>query len=159
MVREADQYFGSSLEYLVEAVLVTPPLKRRSQEMNDAAWEKMRTELTLWESLIKGDYLTGGLSVVDFSLFPEVALAQRIAERNPGLVKQELLGLRLGSWAARMKALAVVRKTWHRIGSPRDARRDALGPGWHGLQGGPTFLEPRSWPTQVQILVETTAPV
>jgi glutathione S-transferase len=38
MVREADQYFATSLEHLVEAVLFTPP-EGRFQEKIDAAWE------------------------------------------------------------------------------------------------------------------------
>jgi glutathione S-transferase len=111
MVREADQYFATSLEHLVEAVLLTPP-ERRSQETIDAAWEGMRAELALWEGLIQGDWLAGDLSAADFTLFPEVALGQRIAQRNPGFTKGELLGSRLQAWKARMMSLPVVQKTW-----------------------------------------------
>jgi glutathione S-transferase len=112
MVREADQYFATELEHLVEAVLFTPP-ERRSQERIDAAWQGMRAELALWEGLIQGDWLAvGGLSAADFTLFPEIALGRRIAQRNPGLTRGELLGPRLQAWTARMEALPVVRKTW-----------------------------------------------
>ena len=112
MVREADQYFATSLEHLVEAVLFTPP-ERRSREMVAAAWEGMRAELALWEGLIEGEWLAGGgLSAADFTLFPEIALGRRIAQRNPGLVEGDLLGPRLQAWMARMEALPVVRRTW-----------------------------------------------
>ena len=111
MVREADQYFATSLEHLVEAVLFTPP-ERRSQEKINAAWEGMRAELANWEGVATGDWLAGSLSAVDFTLFPEIALGQRIAQRNPGLTKGALLGPRLRAWTARMISLPVVRKTW-----------------------------------------------
>jgi glutathione S-transferase len=62
--------------------------------------------------MIKGQYLAGDLSAVDFTLFPEIALGQRIAERNPGLVRQELLGPRLSTWMAHMRSLPIVQKTW-----------------------------------------------
>src|SRR4051794_11823791 len=111
MVREADQYFATRLEGLVEAVLFTSP-DRRSQEKVDAAWDSMRAELAMWEGLISGDWLAGELSAADFSLFPEIALGQRIAQRNPGLTKGELLGSRLQAWTARMQSLPVVQRTW-----------------------------------------------
>jgi glutathione S-transferase len=69
--------------------------------------------LALWEGLIEGEWLAGGgLSAADFTLFPEIALGRRIAQRNPGLVEGDLLGPRLQAWMARMEALPVVRKTW-----------------------------------------------
>lgn len=111
MVREADQYFATALEHLVEAVLFTPP-EKRSQTSIAAAWEGMRSELTVWETLIQGEFLAGGLSAADLTLFPEIALGRRIADRNPGLVAGPLLGPRLGAWMSRMEALAVVQRTW-----------------------------------------------
>jgi glutathione S-transferase len=112
MVREADQYVATELEHLVEAVLFTPP-ERRAPERIAAAWEGMRAELARWEDLIQGEWLAaGGLSAADVTLFPEVALGRRIAERNPGLVEGALLGPRLTAWVARMEALPIVQKTW-----------------------------------------------
>jgi glutathione S-transferase len=124
MVREADQYFATSLEHLVEAVLFTPP-EGRSREKIGAAWEGMRAELALWEGLIEGEWLAGGgLSAADFTLLPEIALGRRIAQRNPGLglAEGELLGPRLLAWVARMEALPVVRRTWPpHWGAPAEA--------------------------------------
>jgi glutathione S-transferase len=111
LIREADQYFAEQLEHLVQAVFYTPP-ERRVQATVDAAWDGMRRELALWESLLRGPFLGGPLSAADFTLFPEIALGFRIAERNPGLVSGDLLGPGLAAWYGRMLSLPVVRSTW-----------------------------------------------
>jgi glutathione S-transferase len=71
----------------------------------------MKKELAIWEDAITGDYLAGTLSAVDFTLYPEVALVERIGKRNPGLLP-ELCGPKMGAWMRRMEALPIVRKTW-----------------------------------------------
>jgi glutathione S-transferase len=112
MVREADQYFATALEHLVEAVLFTPK-ERWSQERIAAAAGDIKRELEIWETLIAaGDYLAGPLSAVDFTLFPEIALVQRIDRRNPGLLPADLIGPGIGAWMRRMEAVPCVQKTW-----------------------------------------------
>lgn len=111
LVREADQYVATELEHLVDAVLFTPA-ERREPPRIAAAWAALRQELGLWEHLIEGEFLAGALSAADITLFPEVALARRIAARNPGLMEGALTGPRLETWLARMEALPVVRRTW-----------------------------------------------
>lgn len=111
LVREADWYFATALEHLVELVLFTPP-ERRDPPAIAAAWAALRAELATWETLIEGEFLAGTLSAADHALFPEVALARRIAARNPGLVEGDLAGPRLAAWITRMEALPEVRATW-----------------------------------------------
>jgi glutathione S-transferase len=111
LVREADQYFATALEHLVEAVLFTPK-ERWSQERITAASAEIEKELELWETVIAGDYLAGDLSAADFTLFPETALVQRMDSRNPGLLPPDLLGPKMATWARRMEALPCVQKTW-----------------------------------------------
>ncbi|WP_372617531.1 glutathione S-transferase family protein [Falsiroseomonas sp.] len=111
MVREADQYVATHLEHLVESVLFTPP-DQRDPHAIAAAQSCLRAELALWETLIEGEFLAGTLSAADLTLFPLIALARRIAARNPGLVEGELTGPRLADWMARMEALPLVRATW-----------------------------------------------
>ena len=111
MVREADQYFATPLEHLVEAVLFTPA-ERQEPARVASAWAEMKAELASWEPAILGDYLAGNLSAADFALFPLIALGRRIAQRNPGLVSGDLTGPRLSAWLSRMEALPVVTKTW-----------------------------------------------
>ena len=111
LVREADQYFATALEELVEAVLFTPE-DQRSEERIAAANNAMRDELRIWETMIRADYLAGPLTAVDFTLFPEVALVQRIGRRNPGLIPADMVGEKMSAWLRRMEALPIVKKTW-----------------------------------------------
>jgi glutathione S-transferase len=111
MVREADQYFATALEHLVEAVLFTPK-ERWSQDRIASAAADIRKELGVWENAIKGDFLAGPLSAADFTLYPEIALVQRISDRNPGLLPTDLFGVKLATWMQRMEGLPCVKKTW-----------------------------------------------
>jgi hypothetical protein len=111
MVREADQYFAAALEELVDAVLFTPQ-ERWSQARIDAAHEAIGRELAVWETAIAGDFLAGPLSAVDFTLFPQMALVRRIAERKPPPAGAGRVGPRMRAWMGRMETLPVVQRTW-----------------------------------------------
>ncbi len=110
MIREADQYFAAGLERLVAAVLFTPRERWSKNEIDGAAAE-MKRELAMWEAAIAGEYLAGALSAVDFTLYPEIALVERIGKRNAGLLPQ-LCGPRMDAWMRRMEALPLIKKTW-----------------------------------------------
>lgn len=111
MVREADQYFAEALEALVAQLLFTP-----QTQWSEAAIAHARgtlvDELARWEQAIIGDFLAGALSAADLTLFPELALALRIAKRKPGLDLDAALGPRLNAWRDRMQALDIVQRTW-----------------------------------------------
>ncbi|MGZ5260488.1 MAG: glutathione S-transferase family protein, partial [Burkholderiales bacterium] len=111
MVREADQYFATALEHLVEAVLFTPQ-ENWSDERIASAYGDIKQELALWETMICGEYLSGTLSAADFTLYPEIALVQRMGKRKRDLVTPDLTGPKIGAWMERMQALPVVQKTW-----------------------------------------------
>jgi len=111
MVREADQYFAAAMERLVEAVLFTPQ-ERWSEDRIAAAYADLRKELAAWEAAIAADYLAGALSAVDFTLYPYVALALRIAKRKPTAEAADLVGPKVRAWMRRMEALPLTRKTW-----------------------------------------------
>ncbi|MGA7327697.1 MAG: glutathione S-transferase family protein [Rhodomicrobium sp.] len=111
MVREADQYFSAGLEHLVEAVLFTPK-ERISLERIETACAEIRKESAFWEAAIIDDYLAGALSAVDLTLYPQIALIRRIAQRNPDIVSFELPEPKMAAWMARMDALPIVRRTW-----------------------------------------------
>jgi glutathione S-transferase len=111
MIREADQYVGAAMERLVEAILFTPP-ERWSEDIIGAARASLKTEFAMWEALISGEYLSGALSAVDFTLYPMVALVQRMGTRKPGLVTPDLMGPKLTDWARRLQTLPVTQKTW-----------------------------------------------
>jgi glutathione S-transferase len=111
LIREADQYVAEAMERLVRAVLFTPR-EKWSEEMIAAARAELKSELTMWEAMIAGDYLAGALSAVDFTLYPMIALVQRMGARKTGLAGPDLMGPKLTAWAERMRALPVVQKTW-----------------------------------------------
>jgi glutathione S-transferase len=111
MIREADQYFADGLERLVAAVLFTKPEERLPDRIARICAD-MREELRIWEAALTGDYLAGPLSAVDFTLYPEIALALRMAARNPGLIPGDLAGPKIATWVRRMESLPIVQKTW-----------------------------------------------
>jgi glutathione S-transferase len=111
MVQEADQYFARTMRHLAEAVLFTPK-EHWSQERIAAASADLKKELAMWEPAVAGEYLAGALSAVDFTLYSEIALVQRVGSRNPGLLPADLIGPRIGAWMRRMEALPVIQKTW-----------------------------------------------
>ncbi len=111
MVREADEYCAHAMERLVEVILFTPK-EKWSNDNIAAAFGGIKHELAKWEPALAGDYLAGAPSAADFTLYPLVALALRVAKRKPDLPVAELTGPGLGAWVRRMEALPAVRKTW-----------------------------------------------
>jgi glutathione S-transferase len=111
LIREADQYFAEAMERLVVAVLFTPPEKRDPAGI-EAGCDDLRKELAVWEGMIAGDHLAGALSAADFTLYPQIALVDRMAKHNPGLIPADLVGPKIGAWMRRMEALPIVQATW-----------------------------------------------
>jgi glutathione S-transferase len=68
--------------------------------------------LAAWEDVIAGDYLTGALCAVDFTLYPYVALVERVGRRKPDAAGGEVAGPKMKAWMERMQALPIMRKTW-----------------------------------------------
>jgi glutathione S-transferase len=111
MVREADAYFAAVMERLVAAVLFTPAEKRSPERIARICGD-LKKELAVWEATIVGDYLAGALSAVDFALYPQIALVERMGKRNPSLIPPDLMGPKLRAWMGRMTALPIVQATW-----------------------------------------------
>jgi len=111
MIREVDQYAGDAVERLVRAVLFTPT-EKWSEEKIEAARAALKKELAIWETTMIGDYLAGDLSAVDFTLYPYLALVERMGQRKSGLAHPDLMGAKLTNWAQRMRALPLMQKTW-----------------------------------------------
>ncbi|MBS0546754.1 MAG: glutathione S-transferase family protein [Proteobacteria bacterium] len=106
LIREADSYFAPPMETMLEAVM-----EKKSPTEIAAAVHKMRAELVHWEAALDSDHLVGGLSAADFTLYPLVALIERIGQRNPVAMPADLLPPRVATWAARMRELPIVQKT------------------------------------------------
>jgi glutathione S-transferase len=111
LIREADQYVVEPLERLVTAVLFTKPEERKPETIARACGE-LREELAFWERATAGDYLAGPVSAADYTLYPELALVQRMASRNPGVIPADLAGPNVAAWMHRMETLPIVQRTW-----------------------------------------------
>jgi glutathione S-transferase len=111
LVREADEYVAEAIAELARAVLFTPR-ERWSEERIGEACAAIKRELAMWEGTVRGEFITGDLSVVDFSLFPHVALLGRIGDRFPGLLPGDLAGPNLRAWMQRVQALPIMQETW-----------------------------------------------
>lgn len=111
LIREADQYFATALEHLVDAVLFTPSAQVPDDRIA-ALHDDLRQELRQWELCVGDAFLAGPLSAADFTLYPEVALMQRLVRRRPAAGDADIVGPRVASWCARMAALPLVQRTW-----------------------------------------------
>ena len=52
------------------------------------------------------------MSAADFTLYPLIALTQRMQRRKTDLDVEAMLGPRLRAWMSRVEALPYFRKTW-----------------------------------------------
>ncbi len=104
LIREVDDYFFAPLRKVFTAVTEKKPAEEVATAV-DAA----RAELARWKPT--GDYMTGALSAVDFTLYPFVAQVERSSQRNPQAVPADLLPPPLKDWAGRMQKLSIVQKT------------------------------------------------
>ncbi|MCC7548480.1 MAG: glutathione S-transferase family protein [Burkholderiales bacterium] len=112
MVQEVDQYFAAPMERIVDQVLFTPQ-ENWNLERIARARATLAEELANWEQTIRADWLAGAeASAADFSLYPLVALTQRMQRRKPDLEVEAMLGPRVRAWMRRVEALPYLRKTW-----------------------------------------------
>jgi glutathione S-transferase len=111
MVQEADQYYALAMEKLVDQVLFTAPDKWDAGKISDGR-QGVAKELSLWEGLMRGDYLAGELSAADVTLYPLIALSVRMEKRKPDLDLHSAIGPRIAAWMKRIEALPYFQKTW-----------------------------------------------
>ncbi len=110
LVREADEYFATALETLVDNILFAPQ-QERSEPAIARARAGLRKEFSGWEKRIASDYLAGPLSAADFTLYPAVALLLRMENKNPELDIRSMIGPKIAAWMKRIEALPYFDKT------------------------------------------------
>ena len=112
LVQEADHYYATAADMLLNQVLFTPAEKWDAAEIAKAR-DGVAEELKTWETLFRGEWLAGGeLSAADLSLYPLLALTLRMDRKKPDLDVRGLIGARVGAWMQRFEALPCCRKTW-----------------------------------------------
>ena len=82
LVREVDQYVAPAV--MKFATLRRAAASGSSEEQIDGATTDLGKELARWERMVAGDYLAGAFSVADITLYPQVAIAQRVVTRLKG---------------------------------------------------------------------------
>jgi glutathione S-transferase len=112
LVQEADQYFAIAMEKIVDQVLFTPQDKWNLEAIASAR-AALADELNIWERHATGDFLAGGqVSAADFTLYPLIALTQRMQKKKADLNVAAIIGSKVAAWMKRVEALPYFQKTW-----------------------------------------------
>jgi glutathione S-transferase len=112
LVQEADQYYAIAMEKIVDQVLFTPQDKWNPDAIA-AARAALAEELKLWERHATGEFLAGHqVSAADFTLYPLVALTQRMQRKKADLDVAGMIGPNVAAWMKRVEALPYFQKTW-----------------------------------------------
>lgn len=111
LINEADLYLDQANRKILGPILFT---KKEDWDDNLIASgrEAVATELTNFEAMLSGDYFAGELSAVDYTIYPMVALAQRVDLRKPDLDMASLIGPKMMAWMKRVESLPFFAKTY-----------------------------------------------
>jgi glutathione S-transferase len=112
LVQEADQYYAHAMERIVDQVLFTAQDKWDLGVIADAR-NALAGEIDTWERHLSSPFVAGPqVSAADFTLYPLLALTQRMQKRKPDLDVAGMLKPRVTAWLQRIEALPYFRKTW-----------------------------------------------
>ncbi len=111
MIREADDDAGNKVHEVFAAVFA--PAEKADAVKLAAAVADLKAEIAQWEPQIAGTYMCGeDVSAVDYTLYPHLAIIERFRLRKPDAIPADLFTPKMAAWAARMKALPIMQKTW-----------------------------------------------
>ena len=111
LVNEADLYLDAAGRKLVQAVLFTNK-EDWDEARIGAGRETLAAELSTFEDYLSGDYYGVELSAADFTIYPLVALMQRMQVRKPDLDVASLIGPKMSAWIQRMESLPFFSDTY-----------------------------------------------
>lgn len=107
---EAYSYLYPVIRRLMEQTLFRQESMAAPAEVAVSINELAR-ELACFEDRLQQDYFVGSLSVADFTLYPLLALVQRLHDRLPQLGTKPLILPRLSAFMQRMEQLPYLPKT------------------------------------------------
>lgn len=110
LAAEVDQYLYPVLRRLFDQTLFRPDGIGDSAQIAVALTD-LRRELTYFEDALHADYFVGSLSVADFTLYPLLALVQRLHDRQPHHGVRSLIGPKLAAFIQRFQQLPYLAKT------------------------------------------------
>ena len=107
---EIDCYLFTELRYLMQQIFLKPETE---WDINLIAQAQMQffAELHYCEQLQYGHYFLGELSVIDYALYPMLAMALRLEERKADLGISTAIGSNLKNWMHNIEALPFFSKT------------------------------------------------
>lgn len=111
LVNEADLYLDAAGRKLLQAVLFTDKADWDEARIS-AGREALAVELSTFEDYLSGDYYGGELSAADFTIYPLVALMQRMQVRKPDLDVTSLIGPKMSAWTQRIESLPFYSNTY-----------------------------------------------
>jgi glutathione S-transferase len=111
LINEADLYLDQANREILVQILFT-----KKEDWDDkliaSGREAAAAELANFETMLSGDYFAGELSAADFTIYPMVALAQRVDLRKPDLDMASLIGPKMTAWMKRVESLPFFAKTY-----------------------------------------------
>lgn len=110
-MNEADLYLDAAGRKLLQAVLFTDKADWDEARIS-AGREALAVELSTFEDYLSGDYYGGELSAADFTIYPLVALMQRMQVRKPDLDVTSLIGPKMSAWTQRIESLPFYSNTY-----------------------------------------------
>ena len=110
LAAEVDQYLYPVLRRLFEQTLFHTD-RSGDPALIAVALTDLRRELAYFESALHGDYFAGSLSVADFTLYPLLALIQRLHHKQPQHGVESLIGPKLIAFIQRFEQLPYFAKT------------------------------------------------
>lgn len=114
MCIEAQLYLEGALEKIIDHTLYAAeqPGGTGDPAVIAAAREEMVREVAYWDRSIGEPFVAGPISLADFTLYPLLALARRLAARLPQLELGDLVTPRIGAWMKRVEALPYFERTY-----------------------------------------------
>ncbi len=105
LAREADVYFGAGMDKLTHQYFSMKE-NERNKKMIEQGREEVLKEFVFFEKEMRGVFLAGeNLSIADCTLYPMLALVNRIEFRYPEVALMQHAGAKLGAWKKRIEAL------------------------------------------------------
>lgn len=107
---EIDCYLFTELRYLMQQIFLKPETEWDINLITQAQTQFF-AELHYCEKIQHGNYFLNELTVIDYALYPMLAMALRLEERKPDLGIRAAIGPKLQNWMQNIEALPFYTKT------------------------------------------------
>lgn len=126
LVREIDEYLGPASRRLVHGAWFQEGEGGTAAELQGDV-EQCHAELRYFDALVGEGFLAGPLSAADFSLYPRIALLQRLDRAVPQLDCARAIPADLRRWMARLEQLPFFARAYPPCWVPAFGARNGVG--------------------------------